>query len=196
MIKSTFVFRSLDRMFGTSLKYAPLIPFMFVSVVPFLQHMDQSLLRGFCFVLTPHIGFRVDGNETINCMHGSTECLGNMLCLCAISLFPKNPVVSLGFSNCLILSYPQIPNRDLVESCALEHGIEFGELNSCISEEGKGMELLESSIERSQHAGVRKSCTIRVREKIWCVRDGGKWVDCEHGNTVDDLVNAVLHGHD
>lgn len=103
-------------------------------------------------------------------------------------------MISLGFTNCLVLSYPQIPNRDLVESCALEHGIEFDKLNSCVSEEGKGMDLLASSIKRSQRAGVRKSCTIRVREKIWCVRDGGKWVDCKHGSTVDDLVKAVLHG--
>lgn len=148
------------------------------------------------FVLTHHPERSVDTNDTINCMHGSTECLGNMLCLCAISLFPNDSVISLGFANCLILSYPRIPHRDLVESCALEHGIKFEELNSCISEEGKGMDLLASSIERSKNAGVRKSCTIRVREQIWCVRDGGKWVDCEHGSTVDDLVDAVLHGDD
>lgn len=146
--------------------------------------------------LTHYPKYSVDTNETINCMHGPTECLGNMLCLCAITLFPNDPVISLGFTNCLILSYPRIPHRDLVESCALEHGIKFGELNSCISEEGKGMGLLASSIERSKNAGVTKSCTIRVRGETWCVRDGGKWVDCKHGSTVNDLVAAVLHGND
>lgn len=137
---------------------------------------------------------RVDKNNEINCMHGPTECLGNMLSLCAISLFPNNAVVSLGFTNCLTLSYPRIPDRDLVESCALEHGIDFGTLNACISDEGKGTDLLEASIERSKAAGVRKSCTIRVRGEIWCVRDGGEWKDCDHGSTVDALAKEVLHG--
>ncbi len=93
-------------------------------------------------------------------MHGQTECLGNMLSLCANNLFPDNPKISLGFSNCLIMSYQRIPSRDLVQSCALEHGIPFEDLNACVSEEGKGLDLLEASIKRSEEAGVKKSCTV------------------------------------
>ena len=93
-------------------------------------------------------------------MHGQTECLGNMLSLCANNLFPNNAKISLGFSACLIMHYQQIPSRDLVQSCALEHGIPFEDLNGCISEEGKGLDLLEASIKRSEKAGVKKSCTV------------------------------------
>lgn len=93
-------------------------------------------------------------------MHGQTECLGNMLSLCANNLFPNNPKISLGFSTCLIMSYQRIPSRDLVQSCALEHGISFEDLNGCVSEEGKGLNLLEASIKRSEEAGVKKSCTV------------------------------------
>ena len=93
-------------------------------------------------------------------MHGQTECLGNMLSLCANNLFPNNPKISLGFSTCLIMSYKRIPSRDLVQSCALEHGIDFEDLNNCVSEEGKGLDLLEASIKRSEEAGVKKSCTV------------------------------------
>ncbi len=93
-------------------------------------------------------------------MHGQTECLGNMLSLCAHNLFPNNTKISLGFSTCLIMHYQQIPSRDLVQSCALEHGIPFEDLNDCISEEGKGLDLLEASIKRSENAGVKKSCTV------------------------------------
>ncbi len=115
-----------------------------------------------------------------------------MLILCADSLYPDKAVISLGFSNCLISSYDRIPERDLVENCALEHGVDFDELNSCISDVGNGMELLRASVQRSQAAGVQTSCTVRVREKVWCVRDGGKWKNCEQGHDVDDLVAEIL----
>ena len=134
---------------------------------------------------------RVDKNDTVHCMHGSTECLGNMLGLCANELFPHDTKISLGFSTCLIMSYQRIPDRDLVTQCALEHGISFDELNACISEEGKGLDLLEASVERSEKAGVKKSCTVRVDGKEWCVRDGGQWKDCDGGHKVDDLVKEV-----
>ena len=95
-------------------------------------------------------------------MHGPTECLGNMLSLCANNLFPNNPKISLGFSTCLIRSYQRIPSRDLVQSCSLEHGIPFEDLNSCVSEEGKGLDLLEASIRRTDEASVKKSCTVSL----------------------------------
>ena len=134
---------------------------------------------------------KVDENDTIHCMHGSTECLGNMLSLCASDLYPHDAKISLGFSTCLILSYQRIPSRDLVESCALEHGIPFENLNTCISEEGKGLDLLEASMERSKRAGVKKSCTVRVDEETWCVRDGAEWKDCKGGHEAKDLVSEV-----
>lgn len=134
---------------------------------------------------------KLDENNTIQCMHGATECLGNMLGLCAHELHPNNTKISLGFTTCLITSYQRIPDRDLVQSCALEHGISFDDLNACISEEGKGLDLLEASVERSEKAGVKKSCTVRIGGEQWCVRDGGKWKDCDGGHEVKDLVMEV-----
>lgn len=133
----------------------------------------------------------VDSNETIHCMHGSTECLGNMLSLCSIELYPNKTIVSLGFTTCMISSYQRIPSRELVESCALEHGIPFQDLNACVSDEGKGLDLLVSSARRSEKAGVKKSCTIRVGGENWCIRDGGEWKECDGGHKVKDLVNEV-----
>lgn len=134
---------------------------------------------------------KVDSNDTIQCMHGSTECLGNMLGLCANELYPNNTKISLGFTTCLIMSYKRIADRDLVEQCALEHGIAFSDLNACISEEGKGLDLLEASVKRSETAGVKKSCTVRMGGENWCVRDGGKWKDCDKGHEVSDLVEEI-----
>lgn len=85
-----------------------------------------------------------------------------------------------------------------MEDCALEHGINFQRLNSCAVEDdgAMGMDLLRASVERSQKANVTKSCTVRLDGKVRCIRDGGKWTDCEEGHTAGDLVedvNALWH---
>lgn len=134
---------------------------------------------------------KVDDSDTVHCMHGSTECLGNMMGLCANDLYPNNTKISLGFTTCLIMHYEQIPSRDLAESCALEHGIPFRDLNACISEEGRGLDLLTSSVERSEKAGVKKSCTVRVGGEKWCIMDGGQWKECGGGHEVKDLVAEI-----
>ncbi|KAL8830780.1 MAG: hypothetical protein Q9170_005585 [Blastenia crenularia] len=133
----------------------------------------------------------VDTNDSIHCKHGPPECLGNMVELCAFDLYPNQPVISLGFSNCLTASYSKIPSRELVESCALEHGVSFEKLNGCISEEGKGLDLLMHSVEHSSAVGVTRSCTVRIDGKMWCIRDGGQWKDCKGGSDVESLVKEV-----
>ena len=136
---------------------------------------------------------RVDAsdNTTVRCKHGPSECLGNQLILCAQSLYPDEPKISLGFSTCLISSYKEIPARSLVESCALEYAVDFDKLNNCVSNDGNGEELLRSSVLRSQEEDVVYSCTVRVGGEKWCIRDGGKWKDCKSGNTVDNLVKEI-----
>ncbi|KAI5300137.1 hypothetical protein KEM55_009227 [Ascosphaera atra] len=108
------------------------------------------------------------------------------------SLYPKISVVrSLGFANCLSESYEDIPQESLVKGCAMEHGISFKELNTCASRQiddpdepdddpskVSGLALLRKSFQRSQELGVTTSCTIRVDEQEWCVRDGGRWRNC------------------
>lgn len=157
-------------------------------------------------------------------MHGPTECIGDMIILCAANLpfppgqqksssssssltfRPRTPTIrSLGFANCLISSYERIPDRSLVEGCALEHGIDFNELNQCASREDdndddssrqdpSGIALLRKSARRSEELGVKTSCTVRLDESVWCVRDGGVWKDCAkggEGSKVRTLVEEV-----
>lgn len=133
----------------------------------------------------------VDEDGNIECKHGPTECLGNMMGLCAQHLYPSDVKRWLGFSTCLISSYQRIPDKDLAQSCAMEHGIDFEMLNACMSEEGTGLDLLESSVKRSEKANVTISCTVRLAGEIWCIRDGGEWKDCKGGHTVGDLVEAI-----
>ena len=114
-----------------------------------------------------------------------------MIALCAQELYPDNAKISLGFANCLISSYKDIPARPLVESCAREHAVDFGKLNDCMSTDGHGEELLRSSVLRSKEEGVVLSCTVRVDRETWCVRDGGHWKECNSGSSVETLVSEV-----
>ncbi|KAJ5098203.1 hypothetical protein N7532_005204 [Penicillium argentinense] len=149
------------------------------------------------------LSFIADWNsasEEIKCMHGPTECIGNMLMLCAANLpfppkadesllptsYPRTPIIrSLGFANCLINQYPRIPEREFVHQCALEHGIDFDSLNRCASQQDdnpddslSGIALLRSNVKRGKDLGVTTSCTVRLDNKVWCVRDDGKWKNC------------------
>lgn len=129
-----------------------------------------------------------------------------MLILCAANLpfpppaddprlpqaYPRTPIIrSLGFANCLINDFPRIPERDFVHHCALEHGIDFDALNNCASQQNddphdggrgrpplSGLALLRNSALRSERLGVKTSCTVRLDESVWCIRDDGEWKDC------------------
>lgn len=52
---------------------------------------------------------------------------------------------------CLARNYQEIPQRGLVEDCALEHGIDFAKLDACAVKDdgGHAMELLRNSVKRS-----------------------------------------------
>ncbi|KAJ5246396.1 hypothetical protein N7468_001379 [Penicillium chermesinum] len=150
-------------------------------------------------------------SHEIECMHGPGECIGNMLMLCAANLpfpptsdqsllpqsYPRTPIVrSLGFANCLTTDYQRIPDRNFVQNCALEHGIDFEALNTCASQQddntGGGLALLRQSALRGEELGVKTSCTIRVNETVWCVHDNNQWKDCaKNGDNPKVLAEEI-----
>jgi Gamma interferon inducible lysosomal thiol reductase (GILT) len=145
-------------------------------------------------------------------MHGPEECMGNIVELCAANIYP-DPKIYLGFTMCLTRDYKDIPQHDLMADCALEHGMDLAKLDECAVRDdgGFGVGMLRDSVRRSTdvrpsplfsillrnmlisilQAGVTKSCTVRVNEEIYCIRDGGKWKDCPNGPGVNDLVIAI-----
>ena len=38
---------------------------------------------------------------------------------------------------------------------------------------------------------MTKSCTVRLNNEIYCVRDDGEWTECPSGAADDDLVTAI-----
>ena len=116
-----------------------------------------------------------------------------MIELCAAHLYP-DPKIYLGFTMCLTRQYDDIPERSLIEDCALEHSIPMEKLDACIDQdEGEfSKNMLRDSFERSADAAVSKSCTVRLNDRIRCIRDDGEWKDCEEGSNATDLVADVL----
>ncbi|KAJ4416240.1 hypothetical protein N0V85_002364 [Neurospora sp. IMI 360204] len=163
-------------------------------VLPAMQRVYTKVNFTLSFIGTP-----TNGDDGVACKHGPEECLGNIIELCAQKLYP-DPKSFLGFTMCLTKNYDEIPQRSLIEDCALEHAIDFDELNKCATQDdgALGIGLLRDSVKRSADAGVTKSCTVRLDNEIFCIRDGGQWSDCPHGSSVNDLVLAVekLYGRE
>ncbi|KAL7950108.1 hypothetical protein V8C42DRAFT_189781 [Trichoderma barbatum] len=93
---------------------------------------------------------RPTANGGVDCKHGPSECIGNIIELCARELYP-DPKINLGFIMCLTRDYTHIPDRTLIEDCALEHAIDFNKLNECAARDdtAHGLELLRNSVQRS-----------------------------------------------
>ncbi|KAI9668059.1 MAG: hypothetical protein M1821_000879 [Bathelium mastoideum] len=138
------------------------------------------------------IGTPTSDDDGVQCKHGPPECLGNILELCAASIYP-DPKIYLGFAMCLTDRYDEVPQRELVMDCSLEHGIDFDRLNECVSRDdgSYGIELLRQSVNRTADAGVTKSCTVRLNYQIRTIRDGGKWKDYEGGHDPDELISDI-----
>lgn len=102
---------------------------------------------------TSYIGTPTE-NDGVDCKHGPGECMGNILELCAARLYP-DPKMHLGFTMCLTRDYQEIPQRELVQACALEHAIDFGKLNECAAKDDGafGIQLLRESVQRSAAVG-------------------------------------------
>ncbi|OCK82410.1 hypothetical protein K432DRAFT_324352 [Lepidopterella palustris CBS 459.81] len=156
-------------------------------ILPTMQNVSDKV----DFKLS-YIGSVTNNDDGVQCMHGQTECLGNMVELCAASVYP-DPKIYLGFTMCLSKQYSDIPQKDLLEDCALEHGIDFDKLNHCMSQDdgAYGMGMLRDSVQRSADANITKSCTVRLDNEIWCIRDNGKWTDCKAGSDPADLVGDI-----
>ncbi|KAL4919542.1 hypothetical protein BDW62DRAFT_179127 [Aspergillus aurantiobrunneus] len=181
-------------------------------VVPTMEKVSEKVDFELSFIANVS-----NESSDVLCMHGPEECIGDMLMLCAENLpFPpseddsaqgRTPTVRyLGFATCLISSYTDIPDRTLVEQCALEHGIDFDALNECVSQQDdnpnkdqedrplSGIGLLRESAHHSAELGVKTSCTVRLDDTVWCVRDGGVWKDCAEegqGSKVSVLVDEI-----
>ncbi|KAK0643441.1 hypothetical protein B0T16DRAFT_459585 [Cercophora newfieldiana] len=119
-------------------------------VLPVMQKAHDKVNFTLSFIGRPA------DNDGVACKHGPEECLGNIIELCAQELYP-DPKSFLGFTMCMTRDYKHIPQRSLVEDCALEHALDFDELNQCATKDDGafGVGMLRKSVKRSSE--VRKA---------------------------------------
>ncbi|RDA90468.1 hypothetical protein CP533_3952, partial [Ophiocordyceps camponoti-saundersi (nom. inval.)] len=160
-------------------------------ILPVMQQVADKVDFRLNYIGTPV------GDDGIKCKHGPDECMGNIVELCARELYP-DAKTNLGFIYCLTRQYSEIPKQALVEDCALEHRVDVKALNECATRDdgAHGVDLLRQSVMHTASVNVTISCTIRLNDEIYCIRDGGKWINCPQGSGVSDLVAAIekLHG--
>lgn len=114
-------------------------------VLPTMMRINEKVNFTLSYIGTP-----TDSNDGVACKHGPNECMGNIIELCAAHLYP-DPKIYLGFVMCLTRDYKEIPQRELVEDCALEHAVDFEELNDCATKDDGafGISLLRGSVKRT-----------------------------------------------
>lgn len=114
-------------------------------ILPVMMRVNSKVNFTLSFIGTP-----TDSNDGVACKHGPNECMGNIIELCAAHLYP-DPKIYLGFVMCLTRDYKDIPQRELVEDCALEHAVDFEELNDCATKDDGafGISLLRDSVKRT-----------------------------------------------
>ncbi|KAI2615670.1 hypothetical protein GGR54DRAFT_642150 [Hypoxylon sp. NC1633] len=104
-------------------------------VLPAMMRVGDKVNFTLSYIGTP------TENDGVDCKHGPGECMGNIIELCAHHLYP-DPKIYLGFTMCLTRDYKLIPQRELVEDCALEHAIDFEKLNDCAAQDNGAFGLL------------------------------------------------------
>ena len=93
--------------------------------------------------------------------------MGNIIALCAAELYP-DPKLYLGFTMCIMKEYEHIPERSLIEDCALEHSLDFSKLNECATREdgGFGMGMLRDSVRRSKDVCPLSSAAVSTNRGV------------------------------
>ncbi|KAK4238214.1 hypothetical protein C8A03DRAFT_33770 [Achaetomium macrosporum] len=124
-------------------------------VLPAMQKVHDKVNFTLSFIGTP-----TDNDDGVACKHGPEECLGNIIELCAQRLYPDAKTF-LGFTMCLTRDYKHIPQRSLVEDCALEHAIDFSKLNECATKDdgALGIGMLRDSVQRTAEVRIHTQHT-------------------------------------
>ncbi|KAI5810699.1 hypothetical protein BZA77DRAFT_327168 [Pyronema omphalodes] len=176
-----------------TLAYKPALEIHVMSQCPDAAYCFQHLIQPTLSSVGSLVNFTQSFIGTVTesgvaCKHGTSECLGNMLHLCG---------ENIGFSGCLYRDYKKVTDEEFITKCAEENGLKFEKINECASDIGEngGLQRLERSVERSQKAGVKISCTVRLEGKTVCVRDGNEWKNCPGGHEVKDLVKQIKEAH-
>ena len=133
------------------------------------------------------IASEVKLNE-FECKHGIDECIGNKQQLCIQEMYSQ--VTFLKYLQCQSKHVGMIPANG--EQCAnetSENHIKWSHVQSCMKS-NKVNELFRKSLEHTHSTSIKKSCTIHLNEKFWCMHDG-IWKNCSEGHNRMSFIRAI-----
>jgi len=133
----------------------------------------------------------------VRCMHGETECDGNVQQLCFRHAYPDlrqwwQFVQCQNFG-----SRDKIGTIDVARQCAKTIGHDWDEepgLREC-AEGPQGRALLRESVKLGKQMNLEKSCSILINNELVCIHDG-RWKQCDLGHEVSDFVREVNEVYD
>ncbi|PRP79079.1 hypothetical protein PROFUN_13181 [Planoprotostelium fungivorum] len=102
-------------------------------------------------------------NGQFECMHGPTECMDNRMQLCAREQTEK--------------WWDFVIEQDGGASTATSNDWNTTALRECAISQ-RGAQLLSESFRYTESKGVKKSCTMFIQGKLFCVHDG-TWKKCK-----------------
>lgn len=124
----------------------------------------------------------------IQCMHGVDECIGNKQQLCVQDTCSQTTFIK--FLQCQSQQIHNIPNNG--EQCVKEVSdgtLKWSDIETCVKS-NKANELFQKSLEKTRSASAKKSCTIHLNGKFWCMHDG-TWSGCSEGRDEKSLIKAI-----
>jgi len=132
----------------------------------------------------------------VTCKHGDQECAGNVHELC-VSHHQRHLSTWWSWLQCLNMGGPErIGTVDAAVDCAEMSGIDWvtSGIRDCVMDRGdksEGTQLLKESMERARLNEITRSCTIKVSGNTRCIRDGGRWYDCEGGSSPKEIAATI-----
>jgi len=121
-----------------------------------------------------------DGNGNFECMHGPTECQGDIIELCAYNVtFPASQYGWWEMGVCMQNDYDNIPQN--AQQCAQQASLDWNKINACVTS-GLGNKLFSASIVYSNNMGISATPTIYI--------DGTAYV-----GGPDDNLSAVCQAY-
>lgn len=153
-----------------------------LSFLPMLERLSPIVNFTLSFIAS-----EPRSNE-FRCSHGPDECQGNKQQLCVQDL--SSPTTLMRFLQCQSKRYTLIPHNG--EQCAKElgdHRISWSSVQWCV-QSNRGNQLFHQALERTRRASAKKSCTIHLNGRLWCIHDGG-WTQCSQGHDPISLARAI-----
>ncbi|CAF1156230.1 unnamed protein product [Rotaria sordida] len=169
------------------------VEFFVMSKCPDAMKCETSMLPSL-LKLSSIINFTLSfiATETklndFNCMHGIEECIGNKQQLCIQDMYSQT--VFIKYLQCQSKRIDMIPYNG--ERCASETSgniIKWHDVQSCV-QSNKANELFHKSLQRTYLMAARKSCTIYINGRLWCMHDRF-WSNCAEGHDEMSFIRAI-----